>query len=161
VNVTQDYAPGTGADASLSPILKPGNWRAVLTWNAAPRDLDTHVIIPGGCHVYYRNRRCTSGSAITNLDVDATQGYGPETTTFDNLSNGLYRYYVYIFAPADGSFIPSNGRVMIYNEQGLQRDVAVPTFGYLTNYKYWDVFTINYQNGVASFNVTNRVLATI
>ena len=59
-----------------------------LEWGSEP-DVDLHVFEPNGTHVYYRNRRGTSGF----LDVDDTSGFGPEHyyASCEGLLPGTYR----------------------------------------------------------------------
>ncbi len=80
------------------------------------------------------------------LDVDATQGYGPETITFAKLSSGSYRYFVYIYT-VGGSFVGSDANVKIYGESGLVADIDVPQRGYDPELRYWNVFDIDGETG--------------
>jgi hypothetical protein len=48
---TRDYS------VALGPPLGPRQARIVLTWNAQPSDLDSHLETPGGCNVYARRQR--------------------------------------------------------------------------------------------------------
>ena len=55
-----------------------GEDRVILTWAEKPPDLDMHLFIcDRGCEVYYGKRNCEN----VNLDVDDTNGNGPETIT--------------------------------------------------------------------------------
>jgi hypothetical protein len=67
----------------------PGKLRMVLTWGETPRDLDSHLDTPTGCHVFYGQKRCPDGSA--SLDADVTDGFGPETINVHTLRPGLYK----------------------------------------------------------------------
>jgi len=67
----------------------PGKLRMVLTWGETPRDLDSHLDTPTGCHVFYGQKRCPDGSA--SLDADVTDGFGPETINVNTLRPGLYK----------------------------------------------------------------------
>ncbi len=46
-----------------------------------------------GCQVWYNNLRCTNGERV-QLDADSTNGYGPETMTFNEVASGEYSYMV-------------------------------------------------------------------
>jgi uncharacterized protein YfaP (DUF2135 family) len=74
--------------AVTSPV-KPGQLRIVLTWGPTPRDLDSHLDTPSGCHLYYGHRQCPNGEA--SLDTDVTDSFGPETINIASLKPGLYR----------------------------------------------------------------------
>jgi uncharacterized protein YfaP (DUF2135 family) len=65
--------------------------RVVLAWDADASDLDLHVIAPDGQHCWYGNRTLENGGA---LDIDVTDGYGPEI--FASPVGQPGRYYVYV-----------------------------------------------------------------
>lgn len=70
-----------GGDASQGPIT------VTLTWGSQP-DVDLHVFEPEGTHVFYQNKV----GSIGQLDLDDTNGYGPEHyyTSCDKLKVGTY-----------------------------------------------------------------------
>lgn len=71
---------GTGgvADVSMSPKMQSDQWRAVVKWGRSPSDLDTYAQWGWNKVCWYnRNRRSLGLSA--KLEVDDTDGYGPET----------------------------------------------------------------------------------
>jgi hypothetical protein len=86
------------------------SFRAQLTWDTGPSgsDLDLHLVRPGGStntsnDCYYAN--CTpsdtpldwgAAGAAGNplLDVDNTQGYGPENITLSGAETGTYRVII-------------------------------------------------------------------
>ena len=56
-------------------IVKTGSITVTMTWNLENQnDVDLHVIEPDKTHVYYGSKNGNSGY----LDVDNTQGFGPE-----------------------------------------------------------------------------------
>lgn len=65
--------------------------RVLLSWSSDDSDLDLHVLTPKGEHCYYGNRVLDSGGA---LDVDVTNGYGPEIFASPVAQPG--RYFVYV-----------------------------------------------------------------
>ena len=84
---------------ALSPLLMPGQARAVLTWNPSPKDLDLHLLVPsdspGGkqaCDLSWQTKACNGGHSV--LDVDQTNGKGPETMTVRHFEPGTYIYSV-------------------------------------------------------------------
>jgi hypothetical protein len=79
--VTRTYA--------VSAPVQQGQLRIVLTWGATPRDMDSHLDTPSGCHVYYGRKQCPSGEAA--LDTDVTDSYGPETINIRSLKPGVYK----------------------------------------------------------------------
>lgn len=65
-----------------------------LSWDIQ-RDIDLHIIEPNGKHVYWADRRGTSGY----LDVDDVSSFGPEHYyTNCNLQTGNYTVYLYFFS---------------------------------------------------------------
>ena len=54
--------------------------RIVLTWGAAPADLDSHVEGTSSAGSLFNINFVNKDAGIVgNLDVDAVSGYGPET----------------------------------------------------------------------------------
>lgn len=117
-----DYTPATATilvigdetndnqDCSLSPILKEGEIRAVLTWGAYPSDLDSHLVgpTPDGdkFHIYYEAKNYRYNDILyNNLDVDDTTSYGPETTSvYVGINQGEYTYYVHDYSNRNSSY---------------------------------------------------------
>lgn len=98
-------------DITCSPASS-SEIRVVLTWGAAPGDLDAHLTGPnagdaGRFHVYYESGRRGSltGAPFAALDTDKRNGNGPETITITrpstppnaDLPSGVYRYSVHDF----------------------------------------------------------------
>jgi hypothetical protein len=145
VNVTQDIPKGTTADILMSPVLPDGVYRAVLSWDRWPRDLDLHAMAPGNqCHVYFSNRRCSTANGDGVLDVDVTKGYGPETITLTTKpgASGEWLFYVYQYSTDGGSLTSSNAVLKFYGENGLLQQWNIPTTG---SGRSWRVFTFNVQ----------------
>jgi hypothetical protein len=87
-------------DTTLTPVLKEGEMRVVLTWNKYPEDLDSHLVGPaasgGNFHVYFEAmNHYYNGITYVNLDVDDTTSYGPETTSVYVGSDGTYTFYIH------------------------------------------------------------------
>ncbi len=80
----------------MSPKLRRGEVRVVLTWGSYPRDLDCHLFGPppddGGkpLHICYDQK----AAGNVTLDTDAKKGQGPETITLSQAAPGTYRYMV-------------------------------------------------------------------
>jgi len=130
-------AAGQSRDYSvaLGPALSPRQARIVLTWNAMPADLDSHLDTPSGCHVFYGSRQCPG----VRLSADITSGWGPETMLLDNPPPGLYRYKVRQYSAA-GSLRESGATVVFY---GATPDPLVfrPTSDGTIEGSFWNIFT--------------------
>jgi uncharacterized protein YfaP (DUF2135 family) len=74
-----------------------------LTWGASPRDIDSHLHVPGGAHVYYGSQGSLTAEPFASLDVDDTSGNGPEVTTIRRPKTGIYRFFLHNFS---NSFTP-------------------------------------------------------
>ncbi|MBP3693796.1 MAG: hypothetical protein J6J31_05115, partial [Thermoguttaceae bacterium] len=85
----------------LSPGLADGQIRVVLSWERKPEDLDAHLEGPlpndGSFHISYGNRGNVD-SEFVNLDIDDSDGFGPETITVLGVVPGTYRYYVHNYS---------------------------------------------------------------
>ena len=95
-------------DCTLTPVLKEGEIRAVLTWGLTPRDLDSHLVGPtpdgNRFHIYFSNKNYNyQGTNYNNLDLDDTTSYGPETTSVYVGVDGTYTYYVHDFSNRNSS----------------------------------------------------------
>jgi uncharacterized protein YfaP (DUF2135 family) len=111
-----------------------------LTWGALPLDLDSHLFVPNGEHVYYVDRGSLTAAPYAALDVDDITGFGPEVVTITRLYPGTYRYAVYNFS---GSFTPnqtnSPARVEL-TRAGFTTTYAPPA-GEGTN-RWWVLFEV-------------------
>lgn len=141
----------TEYNISMSPILTNADLRFVLTWGASPSDLDSHTRTPSGAHIYYSSRGSMTAAPFVFLDVDDTNGYGPETTTFAQISPGTYHFYIYQYS-SSGSLTTSNAQVKIYSRTGAYQSVDVPTTG---TGRYWYVATVDGSTGRVS--IINRI----
>ena len=131
----------------LSPELKPGETRIVLSWGDAPKDLDGHLYVQptGGknYHIYY----LTKNSPIAVMDYDSKTGFGPETMSLPKLVPGHYAYRVANFSDCVTSFEQQQGRLS--KESGarvrlfignIQRELRVPVG---QNGRVWSVFSFD------------------
>tara|TARA_Y100001934_G_C12347885_1_gene773838 strand:+ start:342 stop:1358 length:1017 start_codon:yes stop_codon:yes gene_type:complete len=141
---------------SLSPIPEPGEIRMVLNWGSEPSDLDSHLKTPSiegqSYHISYSNRGSTDSPPYAILDIDDTNGYGPETVTIRQSFSGTYVYYIYQYS-LSGSFRDSKGTVQIYNSPDCSGEtITVPDDG---SGRYWYVCNIDGENG--EITIINQV----
>ncbi|MCP4292973.1 MAG: hypothetical protein GY780_14200 [bacterium] len=82
-------------------------YRIELTWGAQPSDLDSHLwdAQEPANHVWYSCHTCIPGAS---LDLDDTNGYGPENIRIEVLNDGprdQYDYWVRRYSGSPGSEI--------------------------------------------------------
>ncbi len=126
---TLDAAAPQAIRVVLSPGLKEGQLRLVLTWGKEPADLDAHLEgpLPGGerFHVYFRQRGDLKSKEFVNLDVDDLNGEGPETITVLGVLPGEYRYYVHDYTnrnhPDANALARSGAEVKVYHSGQTHR----------------------------------------
>lgn len=129
---------------TISPVLADGEIRIVLEWGDHPRDLDSHLIDDAGTDQVYYIRRTwrVSGETIAELDVDDTNGYGPETiTVYDPSIN--FTYCVNDFTRTGDMFSRTDITVKVYLSDGSSQVFTVPNTS--ENANGWCVFS--YING--------------
>lgn len=130
---------------TISPSLASDEIRFVLEWGSTPRDLDSHLI---GTYngtpldVNFMNKVFKSnGEIIAELDVDKTDGYGPETLTLHK-SDGTFEYKVHRYSYS-GLLSQSGATVKIYTSgSSTPTVVSVPP---TLEGEWWTVCTI--ENG--------------
>jgi len=146
---------GAGADISVSPTLPPDGWRVVLKWDQKPYDLDSHFFYgPGGrgCHMFWARTtmRCGNG-IIATLDVDDTNGFGPETSTLKHVGSGCrgpscqIKFIVHNYS-RNPPLAASGAVVKLYNGDRMVREFKVGTDGEINGDK-WTVFELNGELG--------------
>jgi hypothetical protein len=157
-------AKSVNLNFSLSPALKPGEYRIVLTWSpnqfyyaqdGSPinNDLDAYLWVPDDPNpylVYWNDTGNCDAFPNACLEHDVQQGNGPETDLIlplDSLGNYHYAVFDYVYASTQSTFpgaVPpitnSAARVQIYGSTGLLYDFSVPTYGDGT---FWHVFDID------------------
>jgi uncharacterized protein YfaP (DUF2135 family) len=122
--------PCKGMTYALSPVMTAlDGVRVVLNWGPSPRDLDLHVAFPDH-HIYWSEKDGPKGTDA-RLDVDQTQGFGPETITIDKKhSNASYVFAVHDFTDrlnsSTSGLSNSGAKVLVYIGQSLVRSYYVP-----------------------------------
>jgi len=127
----------TARTYAVSGPVKQGQVRIVLTWGATPRDMDSHLDTPTGCHVYYGRKQCPNGEA--SLDTDVTDSYGPETINIRSLKPGVYRYKVHAYS--SGAIEQSEASVSLYGVKKEPIKFVINRDGQV-HQGDWDVFNL-------------------
>jgi len=115
-------ATTANVDLTLSASANANQWRAVLTWVSASRDLDLYLTLPGAGtarqQIYFLQPGNCAVTPFACLDRDAATAPGPETVTISLLGTGLYRFYVQNYnAPSsasDSTLMLSGAQVRIF-----------------------------------------------
>jgi len=123
------------ADLSLSASANANQWRIVLTWAAAARDLDLYLTLPGAGatrqQIYFLQPGSCSTAPFACLDRDASTAPGPETITINQLGPGVYRVYVHNYntpsSAADSTLMASGAQVRVFRGASQVGSYAVPT----------------------------------
>ena len=137
-------------DIYLSPLLADGQIRIVLEWGSRPSDLDSHLegTTSNGSHIHTffgQQKEVRGGDTIAELDLDDTDGYGPETTTIYD-TNGVYTFKVIDYTQS-GTMSSSGAVVKIYTPDS-STPIEVSICQGLGN--EWNVCTIDH--GVVTVN---------
>lgn len=69
--------------------------KIILTWDTDGTDIDLHVINPKEVDCCYSNPQTEEGG---KLDVDITDGYGPEVFTQTNAARGVYKVKAHYYS---------------------------------------------------------------
>lgn len=139
------YSKTTTEDFTITKSVAEGEVRIVLEWGTYPRDLDSYLIgeTDEGEEVltsyYSRTSEGDDGELIAELDLDDTDGLGPETTTLYDL-NGEYTFSVVDFL-GTGDINSSGATATFYLPGAAPQVVSIPT-----NFEgeVWRVATIDH-----------------
>ena len=147
IEIKKEIRVTTGADimfnANLSPeITSSSAIRIVLSWNETPVDLDAHLLTPTigdyYYHIFWNNPGSETEPPYAALDVDETEGFGPETITIHNPQTGTYNYWVHNWSD-DAPLAGSGAVVEVYDSNGLLNRFTAPGSG---EQDYWHVFNV-------------------
>lgn len=78
--------------------------KIVLNWGKLPYDVDSHLVgldsVGNPFHIFYGDRVAydEDEKSWIDLDWDDTNSYGPETTTFRQLKDGQYIFYLHNYS---------------------------------------------------------------
>lgn len=135
---------------ALSPVMKNlDGMRIVLNWGKYPSDLDSHLKFPNN-HIFFKYKSGTS----SNLDVDDTDSYGPETITIDKKKFGeTYHYFVHDYTNSDNlnstTLSASDAKVFVYVGQSLVKTYYIPKN---KTGNVWNLFKINENGEIIDIN---------
>lgn len=141
-------------NSTLTPLGAENVYHIVLTWGENPDDLDSHLNATyegSRDHVYYSDMT----GYYSNLDVDDTTSYGPETITILDAAaySGNIMYSVHDYTNRNSSssnrMSYSNAKVQVYRGGQLVETFYIPTGVTAT---VWNVFYIDSENRIHAVN---------
>ena len=114
---------GNGGEEVRGVKVQVGDPQFTLIWDSVA-DIDLHVIEPGGKEIYWNDRKGNRGG---ELDVDNTDGYGPEniywmqqnpdgSRTLGPGPPGEYRWFVKYYGGNRGVPVATRWKVRIKHE---------------------------------------------
>lgn len=116
-----------GADKPAQEML------TILTWDKDDTDVDTHIYSAGSEVAYY-----SMSQSWGDLDIDDTNGYGPETfTSAPGTEGNLYDVKVHYYSDHGNGSTNVTMRVVYLDPSGEVCDVTSTTN--MTSYGWWDV----------------------
>lgn len=143
IEVYARNASGVGKDSvSLLSKVPRSDVQVTLWWDADASDLDLWVVDPTGEKCWYQDRATPIGGS---LDVDVTDGFGPETFSVAHAVPGAYQVQAHFYGDRrqDRRPIRVFARVVLF--EGTDRE-------YRKDYSLWLTRPGEVLN-VTSFNV--------
>jgi uncharacterized protein YfaP (DUF2135 family) len=134
--------PASGMNVNLTATcLQVSTGLSVrLTWGAVPTDVDSHLYLPTGQHVYYVDKGSYTGVPYAALDVDDVTSFGPEVVTVTRLYTGTYRYALHNFSGTFNPGMTGSGTRVEVNYGGFTTTFTPPAGE--GNNRWWNVFEI-------------------
>lgn len=128
LEVVARNAAGEGRDSvNVFSDVPAVDMQVVLSWDTDKTDVDMHVVDPAGEECYYAHRQTVAGG---KLDVDDTDGYGPEVFTLAAAPTGSYRVAVKYFSSHGHPQTRCRVQVVLY--EGTNRERRLEFFKILT-----------------------------
>lgn len=114
---TTDGQIFTSTPITVASTATNNTYHARITWDRDDTDVDLSFEWSGGAECYYGNRSPAWGAAATSprLDVDDTNGFGPENITIGGLPGpGTYRLRVHYYS--DHGNGPTNVTATVFKD---------------------------------------------
>ena len=119
--------------------------------------MDLHLYICNTCEVFFGSKICPGA----NLDVDDTNGYGPETVTIENYFETIYLLFVYQYA-GDSTIALSEGKLDIIPVGYDPISVEIPSdMGNENSDRYWFIGKFNGIQGLNEIEISNTIMPYI
>ena len=162
-NTIQLRANSANGDTGVSDVITVyGDFTApeievVLWWNTPTSDLDLHAWNPNGEHCYYGNMVISDGS----LDIDDTEGYGPETFAVPTANVGIYEIQINCYSLDMDEY--ADATVQVFFDGELEdtfgpHHFIVEDFNGTDPLAWWEVCTITVIRG-GQASISNEPLS--
>lgn len=130
----------TRLDSSLMPKVSGDVYRFRLSWGQTPSDLDLHMYEPVfKSEISYSNPADPEKNA--QLDVDDTDGFGPETITINEQAPGFYQLFVHNYS-GQVALINSSAKIEVFKGNDIVKVINVPTAA-TGEGAYWNVLELH------------------
>ncbi len=105
-------------------LAKRSRLSVIMSWDSDSTDLDLHVVSPDGEHTYYGARQAKNGGS---LDVDVTDGYGPEIYSSPAPLKGRYLVYANYYGSGQASDLTTSTITVVTNQNTPDEKVETMT----------------------------------
>ena len=128
---------------SFTSQVPPTGFRVTLTWDTGGTDVDLWVTDPFGTKCYYAH--AYNSESGLGLDVDDTDGYGPENISSDTPPPGAYLVQVHYYSDHDSeNAIGTSCNIVIREHEGTEDEIVRGYSGFLGDTgDVWTVTTID------------------
>lgn len=127
-NHVEALLPGAATAAGRDQVrffanVPPADLQILLTWDTDGTDLDLHVVEPSGEECYHGHRSTAAGGV---LEVDDTDGYGPEVYLLPRAPLGTYRFTVAYYDAGRAAQTDANVEVVLREGTPTERRYQFP-----------------------------------
>lgn len=120
IQVVAANSRGTGkGTVFLKASVEPMDMKIILTWDTDQTDIDLWVTDPKEEKCFYQNRTTAVGGL---LDLDVTDGYGPETFTLPRAMAGAYLVSAHYYGRGNDLSSPVNVKLEVVLYEGTPRE---------------------------------------
>lgn len=128
--VLDENARGASDSVRFFARVPSRDVKVTLTWDTDKTDVDLHVIEPSGEKCWYQDKTTMSGG---NLDLDVTDGFGPETYTLACAETGRYQVWAVYYSA--GEKAQTVCRLDVVLHEGTSRERGITKSFILTHSK--------------------------
>lgn len=143
---------GVLSRAAVQAAAQNRSITAVLTWNKDDTDVDLHMYDPQGNHAWYQD---LGGIPGAQLDIDDTDGFGPETFTYPTPISGEYQAQLVYYSDHGNGSTTANLVITVGSQQIFSGSRT------LVDGETWNAHTFTIEDfSIASVSPNNGVFTT-